>query len=210
MKSFTIASATLLTMLFSLTSYAGNTKDKPLLNDIVATINLDIDKDQKVDTAHLVKSDNTDSGDLDLWVLLSSDPPYYRVKKIAYDMNGGAAGMGTELKLNSAGSLQIYSYNDAIGRNRWESTMTFAYRGRTLVLAGYTISQRDTLDLTSSTCDVNMLTKKGTYDSNKGSKTFDVNSSDVKPINVLSLNYIEMDFIPKYCAEEDFNENDTF
>jgi hypothetical protein len=60
------------------------------------------------------------------------------------------------------GSILITTHNDSIGRNRWEQKLTVAYRNFDFVVAGYTYTSYDTLDLDNTTdCDFNVLTGKG-------------------------------------------------
>ncbi|WP_235842225.1 hypothetical protein [Ciceribacter selenitireducens] len=59
------------------------------------------------------------------------------------------------------GSIAVMSQNSAIGRNRWERTLTLAYREDRFIVAGYTYSYHDTLDLDDSgSCDYNVVTGK--------------------------------------------------
>ena len=59
----------------------------------------------------------------------------------------------------SNGSIAVNSQNSAIGRDRWEQTLTLAFRNNHFVVAGYTYNHHDTLDLSNSlTCDYNVLT----------------------------------------------------
>lgn len=75
---------------------------------------------------------------------------------------GGMEGQRPEIAVTARGSLTVVFQNEAIGRNRWRETLTMAYRGGALVVAGYTHESRDTLAPDASTrCDVNLLTGKG-------------------------------------------------
>lgn len=59
-------------------------------------------------------------------------------------------------------SLLIHSENSAIGRGRWQKTLTIAYRDDSFMVAGYTYNSRDTLDTeTHLSCDINFSTGKG-------------------------------------------------
>ncbi|MBW8321410.1 MAG: hypothetical protein K0M47_19365 [Rhizobium sp.] len=59
------------------------------------------------------------------------------------------------------GSIAVMSQNSAIGRNRWEKTLTLAYREGRFIVAGYTYAYRDTLDLDAGGfCDYNVVTGK--------------------------------------------------
>ena len=129
-------------------------------DDVTLTISKDFDGDGQVDQASLVTS-AADSDFFDL-VLSFATGDQILISKAAYNQNlSEMVGLGTELTLNKAGSLQIRSYNDAVGRSRFENWTTFAYRKDQMVLAGMTLSWRDTLDMTSGTCDLNFLSQKG-------------------------------------------------
>lgn len=59
------------------------------------------------------------------------------------------------------GSIAVMSQNSSIGRNRWEKTLTLAYREGRFLVAGYTYAYRDTLDPDAGgTCDYNVVTGK--------------------------------------------------
>ncbi len=60
------------------------------------------------------------------------------------------------------GSILITTHNESVGRDRWEQKLTVAYRNFDFVVAGYTYTSYDTLDLDNTTdCDFNVLTGKG-------------------------------------------------
>lgn len=201
----------ILVALFSSTlAFAGNTNSQPQADKVVSSIILDLDGDKYADIAYLALPEKQAQEDLDLWVKLSTTDKYYKVEAVAVNMNDGAFGMATELRINAAGSLQVVSYNDAIGRSRWEETVTLAFRNDTLTLAGYTYSQRDTLDLSYSTCDVNVLSRKGIFESNQGRATFDVASQDaLKLVDVSSIN-LQNTFLNEYCYTFDLGEDGDF
>ncbi|MEW7006783.1 hypothetical protein [Lentilitoribacter sp. EG35] len=63
------------------------------------------------------------------------------------------------------GSINVTSQNSAIGRNRWEQNLTIAYRGGEFLVAGFSYSYYDTLDVEANGgCDLNLLTGRGTVD----------------------------------------------
>ena len=75
------------------------------------------------------------------------------------------AGRATSIEALPNGSILITSHNDSIGRDRWEQKLTIAYRNFDFVVAGYTYSSYDTLDLDNTiNCDFNVLTGKGKLD----------------------------------------------
>ncbi len=67
----------------------------------------------------------------------------------------------TDIKALGNGSIAVTSQQNAIGRNRWEQTLTIAYRNGDFVVAGYTYNYYDTLDPDAAgKCDYNVLTGK--------------------------------------------------
>jgi len=65
------------------------------------------------------------------------------------------------LKLSEHGSLQVWSSNFGIGRNKWEHNATIVYRDGAFLMAGFTNTYFDTLEpANSGSCDVNFLGKK--------------------------------------------------
>ncbi|MFK0163961.1 hypothetical protein [Rhizobium sp. NPDC090279] len=78
---------------------------------------------------------------------------------------GGLVGQEPSISALPNGSIAIASQNDSVGRDRWEQTLTLAYRNSSFVVAGYTYASRDTLEPDSShSCDYNVLTGKVTKD----------------------------------------------
>ncbi len=74
----------------------------------------------------------------------------------------GGIGQRPELALAENGSVQVISMNESIGRDRWELTLTIAYRKDAYRIAGYTFRWRDTLDPDNwGICDLNLLTGSG-------------------------------------------------
>ncbi len=74
----------------------------------------------------------------------------------------GGIGQRPELALAENGSVQVISMNEAIGRDRWELTLTIAYRWDAYRVAGFTFRWRDTLDPDNwGICDLNLLTGRG-------------------------------------------------
>jgi hypothetical protein len=59
------------------------------------------------------------------------------------------------------GSIAVHSENSGVGRDRWEQTLTIAYRNAAFVVAGFTYSHYDTLDPDhNGSCDYNVLSGK--------------------------------------------------
>lgn len=139
---------------------AFNAQASNYTDEVVSYVEGDFDGDGERDYAALTPLGG-ESGLLSLGVSLSKGGDLF-VEQAIYDNNSDWAGVGTELQVSEAGSLQIYSYNEAIGRNRWNQTVTFAYRNGQYMLAGYTYSYYDTLELDNfGSCDLNFLSGKG-------------------------------------------------
>ncbi|WP_424943734.1 hypothetical protein [Aliiroseovarius crassostreae] len=74
----------------------------------------------------------------------------------------GGIGQKPWLERTPQGSLQVFSQNSAIGRNRWEQVLTLAFRDGAMRVAGYTFRWYDTLNLDDiGTCDLNLLSGRG-------------------------------------------------
>jgi len=139
----------------------------PSLDRVLAVATLSFSNDGGLDRAVLV--DNRDSG-ADLYIYLGLDsarddkapaPKPALVKKDAA-WSGGMWGSRPSLGDNGKGSLLIKSGNMAIGRNKWEQTLTVVYREKQFVVAGITRSEFDGLDpKAGGSCDLNLLTGKG-------------------------------------------------
>ncbi|KRB53189.1 hypothetical protein ASE04_08225 [Rhizobium sp. Root708] len=73
----------------------------------------------------------------------------------------GLFGQEPSIKAVGTSSIAIHSQNSAIGRDRWDQTLTLAYRNKQFVVAGYTYNHYDTLDPDAAgSCDYNALTGK--------------------------------------------------
>ncbi len=73
----------------------------------------------------------------------------------------GIFGQEPSVKAVGKSSIAIHSQNSAIGRDRWDQTLTIAYRDKQFVVAGYTYNHYDTLDPNAvGSCDYNALTGK--------------------------------------------------
>ena len=75
---------------------------------------------------------------------------------------GPMEGDEPSLATNRRDSLLIQSGNDGFGRTAWHETVTVAYRGGQLVVAGYDFDDYDKLgEDPTKNCSVNFLTGKG-------------------------------------------------
>ncbi len=106
--------------------------------------------------------------DADLRIYVSTGAPGAMALAVARERlvwSGAMWGTLPELGLNAAGSLTVTSGNTAIGRSRWQETLTIAYRGGRFVVAGFTFVSHDTLEPgLGRDCDVNFLTGRGLLD----------------------------------------------
>lgn len=131
---------------------------------VISVVTSDWNGDGSFDRALLLVSEK-EADEVDLLIYLSaSDKPYdmrLAVTKANIAWRGAMWGTQPSLEVNDRKSLIITSANDAIGRGRWTRKLTLVYLGKSFVVAGYTYNSHDTLDLTSSTCDVNLLTGNG-------------------------------------------------
>ena len=132
---------------------------------VISSLTYDWDSDGLQDRAVLAEVENPDSfATLDLFIY-REDPDQFgfieaqRIRDIAWQ--GRMWGTHATMVLNDAGSIQIVSGNEAIGRGRWNEILTIAYRDEAYRLAGFYNDWRDTLELDDNgSCDVNMLNGK--------------------------------------------------
>jgi hypothetical protein len=151
----------------------------------------DWNRDGIEDRAILVASE-ADPTETDLLIYLSdqSQTPKLALNKKNVAWRGAMYGTQPSLSVNPQGSLVIQSANDAIGRDRWSKKITALYENGEFIVAGYTYSYHDTLDLSAGgTCDVNLLTGKGV----RNDKEF---RTTLKP---MSLQTWTADSEPKEC-----------
>lgn len=129
---------------------------------VVAVMNLDLNGDAYLDRVVLVEADGR-GPDGHLLIYLSKsdfDLHYYgRLGETVWiSQNHGEPRLGR----NAAGSLTVTSENIAIGRNRWEQTLTLAWRDDAVRVVGYDYVHYDTLDLENSgSCSLNLLSGRG-------------------------------------------------
>lgn len=130
----------------------------------------DWNRDGVPDLAILAQSES-DSGDTSLFIYFREDAED-GVLSLAFsgpDMLWGSGGSrrfyGQEPSLRALGngSLAVTEQNWGVGRERWTSTMTVAWRDERFVVAGYTFNSFDTLQEEEPLiCDLNLLTGRGT------------------------------------------------
>ncbi len=136
---------------------------------IIDAANGDWDKDGKQDIALLVApaEQGDDIGiyiylrdkDHDLLKLVTTAP-----KKVWGNASlDGMFGQDPSIKGLPNGSIAVHSENSGVGRDRWDQTLTLAYRSGAFIVAGYTYNYYDTLDTNNNgSCDYNVLTGKVT------------------------------------------------
>jgi hypothetical protein len=124
--------------------------------------------DGKPDMALLAEApDDAADDQLGVYIYLRDDHDLLRLATSAPGKIWGttvAEGIyGQEPSIKAAGksSIAIHSQNSAIGRDRWEQTLTLAYRNNQFVVAGYTYNHYDTINTDQNgPCDYNILTGK--------------------------------------------------
>jgi len=152
--------------------------------------------DGSMGRAVLIDDPDNSSVDLAIYIGDSANPDQdLKLAGFAHDIasSGNMDGNTAELRQSKTGALQIYSENTAVGRDKWERTMTLAFRNGHFVVAGLTMSDYD--DLTpgsASACDINFLSGKA----KAGRKLIKVASSGGIPVEKWSE-----DMIPKACQD---------
>ena len=137
------------------------------IDRVLSVVTTDWNEDGLQDRAILIASDDSSA---DLYIFESSDtdqqsPKALKVYKQGIAWMGGMWGTQPELKLSGRNSLQIVSQNDAIGRDRWNETITVTRRDGDYRVVGYTYNSRDTLDPDAfHSCDINLLNGKAVID----------------------------------------------
>jgi hypothetical protein len=155
----------------------------------------DINGDGVKDRAQLVLAN--DDGDVDLAIYVSAGrklPARPTLVKHAFGWSGDNAGQIPDIKFNARGSILVGFGNDAAGRDRWHSQYTIAWRNGALVVAGYSHTERDTLNPDAGGgCDIDFLTGKG--------------QRNLKPVTVPAHAVALADWsdksIPKACKFDD-------
>ena len=131
--------------------------------EIISSVKTDWDGDGLRDTALLVPSKTEDDrATLLVYFAKTSGKPQLEFEFNNLVWKGAMYGTQPALSVNDQGSLVIESGNDAIGRGRWNQKITAIYENNLFMVAGFTYTYRDTLDLSAGgTCDVNFLTGRG-------------------------------------------------
>jgi hypothetical protein len=194
MKTLSLA----LLALFSLPAVAA---ESVAPDAVLSAVTIDFNNDGGFDRAVLAEVTGPDgsTGETDLYVYLSvpnelgRDQRRLELVKHGAAWAGGMWGTLPSLEVSRSGSLLLKSGNDAIGRGRWEQTLTIAYRNNELTVVGLTYTSRDTLDPNGGgNCDLNLLTGKGTRNGKKIKAS--IKASSLKDWNTEEL--------PKECQFE--------
>lgn len=131
---------------------------------VLSSVTGDWNDDGSFDRAVLI--DNGDEG-AGIAVYMSGSDGNMQPAAWGSDIAWSGAIWGTlpSLKLSPSGGLQVYSENSGVGRDRWNETLSLAFRGGQVVVAGVTMHTYDTLDPKNThSCDINLLTGKGISD----------------------------------------------
>jgi hypothetical protein len=119
------------------------------------SVQSDLNGDGRVELFTLIE---TGEGTVDLQIENTGGGVVY-ASDIAWK---GGIGQEPELDVAANGSVLLRSMNNSIGRNRWEQTLTIAFRDGVYRVAGFTFSWYDTLSADDNgTCDLNLLTRRG-------------------------------------------------
>ena len=137
----------------------------PGIADVVSVATVEFNDGGLLDRAMLVRDE--DSVDLYLFKgMLNPDGSDGKLelaqikKNIAW--SGALWGTLPSLSVNGRGSLLVHSENSAIGRDKWQQTLTIAMRGGALAVVGVSYSSYDGLDpKAGGSCDLNLVTGKG-------------------------------------------------
>lgn len=144
---------------------AAGAQDFPADRIVSAAIG-DWDGDDRADLALIARPPDESDDDHGVYIYLNK-PGNGRltlVSAVPDKVWGSLALYGQQPEISALpnGSISIVSGNDSVGRNRWEQSLTVAYRNFDFVVAGYTYSAYDTLDPEfAAECDLNVLTGKG-------------------------------------------------
>jgi hypothetical protein len=161
----------LLTLMFGFAAAPTTSFSQAAVNiapdSIISVASFDWNGDGTSDRAILTEGA---AGNTDLYIYLSAPAQNNNqqrelalVKQDAAWWGGGGPGSQPSLEVNPKGSLLLMSGNWGIGRDRWEQTLTIAYRNDQFIVAGITLEVRDTLDHSAGgNCDLNLLTGRGT------------------------------------------------
>jgi len=196
MKLLTYAAFTLLSV--ATTAHAG---DAIAPDRIIDAAIGDWNKDGKPDLALLVASAPDDQADNPIGIYIYLRGGEHALLNLAVSAPNkiwgsvgpdGMVGQEPSIAALPNGSITVTSQNDSVGRDRWEQTLTLAYRNNSFVVAGYTYVSRDTLEPDSGyNCDYDVLTGKATK-----------NGKDIKAdARTVKIEDWQDDFGQKICGD---------
>jgi len=152
--------------------------------------------DGSMGRALLIDDPDNAAVDLAIYIGNSADPSQdLKLAAFAHDIasSGNMFGNIAELRQTKTGALQVYSENTAVGRDKWERTMTLAWRGGHFVVSGLTMSSYDDLTPGSAiSCDINFLSGRA----KAGRKIIKIKTSGGIPVETWTE-----DMIPKACQD---------
>jgi hypothetical protein len=127
----------------------------------------DWDKDGNPDLALLV-APKSDDDMIGIYIYLrDKDHTLLKLAAAALGKVAGNASLGSLVGQDPTisalpnGSIAVHSENSGVGRDRWEQTLTIAYRNAAFIVAGFTYSHNDTLEPDNGgACDYNVLSGK--------------------------------------------------
>ncbi len=128
---------------------------------VVSAASGDFTSDGSLGRAVLIEDADNASVDLAIYTGDAGNP--MKLAAFAHDIASSGAMFGNmaELRTTKTGALQVHSENMAVGRDKWERTMTLAFRNGHFVVSGLTLSAFDTLDpKAGGSCDINFLSGK--------------------------------------------------
>lgn len=171
-KDHDLAAVTIQSRVFALTlaSVLAASASPALATDLIinATVG-DFNGDGSQDLATLIIDDDGDVTQIGMEIYLRDNERDVLTQEVsAKNLFWGSAsnralrGMEPTISTAPNGSILVHTKNDAVGRNRWDQTVTIAYRDGAFVVAGFTYSYRDTLARSDTgQCDINLLTGIG-------------------------------------------------
>lgn len=172
---------TILCWAFLATAASAETIDPARIVDAAAG---DWNQDGLQDLAVLAAA-SEDGGEIGIYIYLRDQD--HQLLRLAVSAPGkiwgsadadGVFGQEPSIKAAGKSSIAIHSQNSAMGRDRWDQTLTLAYRNKQFIVAGYTYTHYDTLDPNAGgSCDYNALTgslQKGGKNVKAAPKTIDI------------------------------------
>lgn len=136
-------------------------------SSVIAVATLNLTNDVKRSRLVLARTayEGPEDADVDLYLYLPDEYGPDAMKLAVFLPHfaccaAGMFGLQPEIAPGPRNNVQIISQNESVGRNRWRQTLTVALKDNVPLITGYTFDGHDTLDMTSSSCDVNFLNGK--------------------------------------------------